>query len=993
MTRHSSTPLVACLLLVVLGILLVPETSQAQYVNFYYATFGKNKVQYRDFKWKIYHSPHFDVYYYTEQEELLQKVVSYAESAYDQLSQEFDYQIQKPTPLIFYETHSAFEQNNEIKDFIPEGVGAFASQVRNRMFMPIDLPDADLWELILHELTHIFQYHVLFGGSLGRGVAAGAPQWLMEGMASYMEGEESARDKMFVRDAVVNDNIPAITQSGVGGFFSYRFGYSVFEFIEDRWGKEGFRDFLIEFRNTLGGRVGKAVSRAFQMHPEDFDNEFRRWLRKRYLAELLETGEPSDFGRPFRLAKRGAQNISPVASPSGDLVAAFGTAKGDVDVVLFDTQTRTQIKNLTKSYSAKYQYYVVQEFSMGRHQGRDMTFSPDGDFVAFFARKNKGRNLVMVSVLKGGIKRSIAMDIEQQFSPAWSPDGKKIAFAGWENGNFDIFEIDLDTEEVTNLTNDDIFDAAPVYAPDGRSMLITSKVGGYSKIFRIDLDNPEIRVPLREGIRSQTNETDPTFSPDGRRIYFTSDASGANNIFSFDTESGLIQQHTNTITGAFQPTVLSSPDGVDRIVFSAYWKNRFDLYYLDVEDPITEPSIITEEQIADAKSLRDEELPRFEPSIEVTLDDANIGKYRGWKFYLNNVIGGTIGISDDQTFIAQIGFVFADFLGDREILALFESISSFQNFDVLFIDQSNRVQWSLHLFDRRDFYVGFDGIDFQRTDTALKQTGFTADLRYPLGTNHRVEFGGGYIDQQFNRQIVVPDPENPGEFIPRLIPTSNSYPIVQGAIVGDSAVYASFGPISGRRFRVFASWAPDLDKQDNENNPFIGPDGTTLTSTVGLDFRQYIKVTRRSQIAWRLAGAMNEGNNPIPVYIGGLDTLRGFDFRSLVGNKAWFSNLEFRCPLIDLLAFPGFALQGIRGGIFLDIGGAWYDDLVLVDGEDFQCFSDDEFQTEDCVSSYGFGLTVRLLGLNLNWDFSKQWNLRNNITDSFATSFWIGRRF
>ena len=40
--------------------------SEAQYINFYYANFGKNKVQYRDFKWKIYHSPHFDVYYYPE---------------------------------------------------------------------------------------------------------------------------------------------------------------------------------------------------------------------------------------------------------------------------------------------------------------------------------------------------------------------------------------------------------------------------------------------------------------------------------------------------------------------------------------------------------------------------------------------------------------------------------------------------------------------------------------------------------------------------------------------------------------------------------------------------------------------------------------------------------------------------------------------------------------------------------------------------------------
>ena len=64
--------------------------------------FGKNKVQYREFDWQIYHSPHFDVYFYSDEEHLLPKVVSYAESAYDQLSREFDFQITEPTPLIFY---------------------------------------------------------------------------------------------------------------------------------------------------------------------------------------------------------------------------------------------------------------------------------------------------------------------------------------------------------------------------------------------------------------------------------------------------------------------------------------------------------------------------------------------------------------------------------------------------------------------------------------------------------------------------------------------------------------------------------------------------------------------------------------------------------------------------------------------------------------------------------------------------------------------------
>src|SRR5690606_19979777 len=116
-----------------------------------------------------------------------------------------------------------------------------ASQARNRMVMPVDLPDAELYQLILHELAHVFQYDLLFEGRLGRGLrSAGVPQWFMEGMASYMAKDESTSDKMYLRDAVVNDRIPSIIQRGVSGFLAYRFGHATFDFIEDRWGKEGF---------------------------------------------------------------------------------------------------------------------------------------------------------------------------------------------------------------------------------------------------------------------------------------------------------------------------------------------------------------------------------------------------------------------------------------------------------------------------------------------------------------------------------------------------------------------------------------------------------------------------------------------------------------------------------------------------------------------------------------------------------------------------------
>jgi len=91
---------------------------------------GQNKIVYDHFDWSIYQSTHFDVYHYSREKGTLQKVVSMAESAYDELSRRLNYQIPKRIPIIYYSTHAEFEQNNIELNFIPEGVGAFAEPAR-----------------------------------------------------------------------------------------------------------------------------------------------------------------------------------------------------------------------------------------------------------------------------------------------------------------------------------------------------------------------------------------------------------------------------------------------------------------------------------------------------------------------------------------------------------------------------------------------------------------------------------------------------------------------------------------------------------------------------------------------------------------------------------------------------------------------------------------------------------------------------------------------
>src|SRR5512141_2521753 len=89
------------------------------------AQFGKNKIAYDRFDWKIYRSTHFTIYFYPSEQVSLPKVTSYAESAYDDTSRARNYQIPQPVNLIFYATHSDFEQTNPLLNVIPEGIGAF----------------------------------------------------------------------------------------------------------------------------------------------------------------------------------------------------------------------------------------------------------------------------------------------------------------------------------------------------------------------------------------------------------------------------------------------------------------------------------------------------------------------------------------------------------------------------------------------------------------------------------------------------------------------------------------------------------------------------------------------------------------------------------------------------------------------------------------------------------------------------------------------------
>ncbi len=940
--------------------------------------FGKNKVQYQSFDWHIYKAPHFDVYYYPEEERFLEQMVSYAESSYLYLSRALDHEPKFRIPLIYYRTHAEFEQTNVDLFPITEEIGAFAEPLEHRMVLPIDVPPDKLYQLLTHELTHIFEFSILYQDSFGRAVRGSPPGWLMEGLASHLAKDEDNLDKMIIRDAVINGIVPPITKVQVLTFLTYRYGRAAFEFIESKFGSEGVRSFLSEYRKILlSANIEKAIKEAFGMEAEEFDRLYQRYLRQRYLPTLLSKGEPEDYGKEIGIKLPGVWTFSPVLSPSGDLVAVLTTRYLDLDVVILSAKDGEVIKNLTRGFTNEYEYIATSAL-----QGKtDLTWSPDGDLLAFFVRKENRRKLLVVNALSGRWVKDLDVETANPASPAFAPDGKKVIFAGNLKGIVDIFEVDLESGALRNITNDEYYDSNPSWSADGKTILYNRRVDAYEKVFLLDYEDPSRKTQVTFG---KTSEVTPSFTRDGKRILYCSDAGegGIFNIYSLDLDTGEVRQYTDVAGGYFGPQDRPAEEGKSKVVAASFSKGRFRLYEADTTKPL---KVITPAERAQEVG----ELKPFEPALKLTLDQTEKHPYDKLKFHVETAPTVGVGVASDGTFFGNAALQFSDLLGDHRFWVYLFSVASFQNTDAGYVNLKSRLQHYYRFTDYRDFLVvPLSSTSFTRI-RANRETGTSAGLYFPINSNYRLEASLGIVGRDIINPALQPldDPMTAAgdDFtiltFDRLKSTS---PVIGGALVGDTIRYNPWGPWHGKGFDLGVGGAP-----------FASGDEATFVN-YSLDYRAYGRVTRRSLFAFRLWSRVTAGDGATLFGIGGFNQLRGYSFREFIGDRAVLTNLEFRFPLVDDLKFPFGSIRWIRGLIFFDLGAAWTQDGHFFDRElgnigvsqsvfnelsaigaagilrNFKFYNSDSNTLRDARASVGAGFNFRFGILELNWTFAKR---------------------
>jgi hypothetical protein len=894
--------------------------------------FGKNRIHYDTFQWQIYTTDHFEIYYYPAIEQHLERIAGYAESAYQQISADLKHDLSAKVPLIIFKTHSEFEQEN-IAGEATEGVGAFAEPYRQRIVLPIDDPPDRLYGLIVHELTHQFEFDIIPQGLIRRSV----PLWVNEGLSDYERGQWEPIDLMAVRDAAVADIIPKMTElEGYGGGggpsrLIYNLGHAVFEFIEAKFGKEGIRQFLFSLRKSVIGGGEDAYEEALRMKKDEFDQAFERYLKDRF-KPFRDKERPADYGRDLSPNKEKTvftQALSIAPSPSGDLIAAVTVNRKDqeLDIVLISSKDGSIVRNLTRGFDKDLGFDHIVQMGVDQMANPWMAWSPKGDRLAYFVRTEKERALVVQNVLTRDIEQRIPMkSVDEPESPAFAPDGRTVAFDALRNAIGDIYAINLDTKVVTNLTDDAFADRAPSYSLDGKFIVYTARVSGNEKLFRFDLDSKK-KTQITFGTQ---DETAAQFIDD-HTIVFASTATDPAvplepevakngnilNIWTLDLTSGELRQYTDAVSGNWSPIVLNEGK-TSRIAFVSYFKNEYSIRTLERKEPL--------HTAASADFGAPGPIIDFQAPLQHTLVKENQRKKGTFeKMFLEGRPPVNVGVTNNGDVFGGTQVSFGDVLGDKQVNLFAASIQQYRTLSLSYVDLSRRFQFALQGYSQTQFFYGqLGGFLYDptlaplisRDDAIATRTvrGGSAFGIYPFSRYRRVELSGGLI--QLNESYSDPNLQAQSQAYQEAVYgttvlRSGTLLPLGAAFVQETTVFREFGPLAGNTMRLAYDYAPKAG-------------GLLSRQTFDGDARHYLRLGGSGLLATRIRGFKSTGDFPDFQYFGGNSELRGYNYLEFAGQNVVFANAELRFPLIEAALTPIGVIGGIRGVFFAGIGGAWF---------------------------------------------------------------------
>ena len=434
-------------------------------------TFGKNRVQFKKFKWQYYHSENFNVYFYQNGQELAKYALQLAEKELKDIETASESSLQRRANIIVFNDYKDFQQTNIGLESDIMSTGSTTKLVNNKMLVYFDGNHLNLKRQIRNGIADVIVHNLLFGSDLGEVAGNQAlmdlPQWFTDGYIAYLGEHWNTTLDDELKSELFSDKYKRFSNFSFNN--SALAGHAFWYFIEEKYKKENVTYFFYLARtykniNKASIQITKKNIKALTAEFMEFENEkFENDVNKRKAypkGNYIEGFDVTSRINYFRF------NVNPNKKNNSYVVTQF--KKGVVRVILNDDFENTTI---LKYGVRSYQNQINPNYPM-------MAWDPKGTRISVVYSEKGKLYLFIYDVLTHQKKWDI--DLTDKFDQIqdikYLLDSRTILLSAVKNGHTDIFTFDLEKEKVKQITNDvyDNLDPAFVSFPNKTGIIFAS---------------------------------------------------------------------------------------------------------------------------------------------------------------------------------------------------------------------------------------------------------------------------------------------------------------------------------------------------------------------------------------------------------------------------------------------------------------------------------------------------------------------------------------
>ena len=1033
---------------IIVTFIFLPFLSEAQFYYGLQTDFGKSRVQYKEFSWTSYQFQEFDIYYYRGGKPLAEYTATTASVQLQKIEKQLLFGFEKRIQFVIYNSFSDFKQSNigynQHDDY---NIGGKTQIVGSKVLLYFDGDYNHLNTQIAAGITKILLNEMMYGGNMTdaftNSTLLNLPDWFVDGLVAFIADPWNMQMENLVKDKIGTEEFKNFNHLEKED--AMLAGYSIWHYISNTYGNTKVAEILYRVR------LSRNIENGFQFVLGKSVNTINEeWLD--YYFQTDVTGiYPSSNPLPIKI-KSEEKIIQIEISPKGRKMAFVSNEMGKYKIWLYDLKTKKQ----TKIVSVGHKLDRITDFTVPV-----IAWEPRGKKLAFITEKKGNIQMNYYDIPKVKTTTFELQHLQKVLSMEYDKTGKVLLFSAVRKNQADIFTFEVVGNKLTNITNDKFLDLHPAFSPNNEFIIFSSNrksdilyendnISTYAKnndlfLYNYKTENPKL---LRLTITPEINELHPKPIKDNL-YWFLADENGINNRFRVKVDSVEVEVDTNIF---YQKDFIISPFtnyNRDIICYDSkpkaghllevlFLNGNHTIYDKKLSRKIKKPEInLTDSYFLQLKNKKIES--EFEPrkinrdslwkANKIDIQNYQFGDFKEIRDRLENKGNAHFTDSRKTRKLPKARNYFISFTTDYVVSQfdnsyITKSYQPYTNYKMpLFLNPGFDALIKVGTADLFEDYKIIGGV---RLSGDLKSNGYMLsflDNKYRLDKSYifsrqsinmlkanalqkiySYEFRGAFnwpFDEVFSTRNSFSFRNDKTVFMATDIfnlekeNTYSNWITLRNEVIFDNTINKGLNLYNGGRYKIFAEYYRLLE------------DSKTEMIILGLDARNYKKVSHSIIWANRIAASTSFGNQKLLYYMGGVDAwlmpkfnqeadvlenenysyqtlatnMRGFHQNVRNGNSFFVVNTELRVPLFKYLLrrpITSDFINNFQIVTFADFGTAW-NGLTLFSKENqinYEIIENGpvtitiDKQKNPFVGGFGFGARSRLFGYFLRADWA-----------------------